>query len=226
MISLTNKTVLITGSNGGIGSAIVEAFKKEEANLILIDKDQNKHIDITNYFKCDLTNKGSLFNVLHEIKNRFEVIDVLINNAGIGFYKRFSETSLEDFDTTFKVNVDAPFIISKILLEKVLMSEVKTIINIGSFVGVDPVIERSVYCASKFALRGFSLTLSEELKDQLKISYYRLGSVLTDFGPLDVEDKLKLEQEGKKYLKPFNVASDIINRIQNNSLEPEIILNP
>ncbi len=222
-MDLVGKTVLITGSNGGIGSALVKRFK--DCRLILVDKGEDINYEIAStYFMCDFTNRDELIEVVSKIKDQFLKIDILINNAGIGIYKPFDETTIEDFDESFQINVNAPFLFIKMLKDNLDKSNIKTVINIGSFVGVEPVVNRSIYCSTKYALRGMSLVLSKELTT-FNISYFRLGSVLTSFGSLEIKDKEKLEEQGKKYLKPEEVADTIYTNIENNTLKPEIVLD-
>lgn len=98
---LKNKTVIITGGNGFLGSQFVKAFIEKDSNVLILDitKNKKKHPRLFNY-KCDITNDASLSTVSKEIYKKFKKIDVLINNAAIDHLPKQKNNSnkLEDFD--------------------------------------------------------------------------------------------------------------------------------
>src|SRR3990167_4163221 len=93
--------------------------------------------------------------------------------------------------------------------------------------GTIPAAGRSVYCASKFALRGMSLSLSKEFdRTNVNIVHLTLGSVLTEFGPMTLEEKKRENLEGKAYLTPTYVAEKVVEILRKDQVEPEISISP
>ena len=93
--------------------------------------------------------------------------------------------------------------------------------------GKIPSAGRSVYCASKFALRGLSLSLSKEYKGtNIHFVLVTLGSTLTDFGPKTLKEKEEESLKGKAYFTPEGVAKKFIEIVENDKLEDEIELYP
>jgi len=159
--------------------------------------------------------------LIAKIKSDYGQIDILINAAGIGTYKNLTELTLDDWDYSIALNLTAPFVLIKELLPKSL------VLTIGSGAGVIPMRGRSGYCASKFGLRGLMLSLAEEYKDQdPKFCLITLGSTLTNFGPLTLDQKLEKHKNGDAYFTTEWVANKLIEIIENDNREVEYVLYP
>ncbi|MFQ5493616.1 MAG: SDR family NAD(P)-dependent oxidoreductase [Candidatus Dojkabacteria bacterium] len=105
--SLENKTVILTGATGGIGSKLAEALADSGAKLILVGKDEKKLQSIRKQlqdteatFTVDFTQPKSTNKLIEEIAAKYDTVDILINSAGIGVYKCFPEITEEDWADT------------------------------------------------------------------------------------------------------------------------------
>lgn len=227
---LKNKTILITGASRGIGKETAQKLAQEGAKLLLISQTENKLKEFGSehyYDHGDLTNKEQVFLLLERVKKNFESIDILINVAGIGVYKNLRDVSIEDWESSFALNVTAPFLLTQGLLPLLQKAEDPLVLNIGSGMGTIPTRGRSTYCATKFALRGWSLSLTEEFEgNKPKFCLITLGSTLTDFGPLTIEQKLQQQKEGKAYFAIDWVANKLVEIIKDDSRKTEIVLFP
>lgn len=232
-MDLAQKNILITGAAGGIGSAFAKEFSNRGANLILTDLKESELKNLVTdlskdnhkTYAADLTKQDQIFDFVEKINTEYKNIDILINNAGIGIYKKLQKIEPDEWFDSFDINIHAPFILTKLLLPKLNASEKPVIINIGSVCGVEPKGCRVAYNSTKFALRGFSLSLVNEFKDsKLQVSLITLGSVMTEFGPTTIEERKKMESEGKDYLDPNFIANVIADKIQKDCLEEEIEL--
>jgi len=187
--------IIFTGAGRGIGFETSKLLSKTKGNSIValsrnISALQKLANDIpvgkngsTLYpVSIDLNKKSFEKDFLTHISNRFNKIDILINNAGVLFNKSIQQLTSENFDTIFNVNVKAPFLIIKTLVP--YFNNPSHIINIGSmggFQGSEKFPGLSLYSASKGALAIFSECLAVELKEKgIKVNCLALGSAQTE----------------------------------------------
>ncbi len=235
-MNLSNSVVVIIGATGGIGREIVKNLDKEDTQLILISKNETVLQELmktlknknSKYYVCDLKNNDSIEKVTSQIIDENKNINVLIHCAGIGIYKSIEDLTLDDWNESFEVNVTSLFLIAKKLLPLISKTEDGLILTIGSGAGVIPMSGRSVYCATKFALRGFILSLAEEFKriNNPKFCLITLGSTLTSFGPLSFEKKKEEMESGKAYFTPEWVGEKLVEIIKDEDREIEYTLYP
>lgn len=230
-MDLKGKIVVITGSTGGIGREIVKRLDSESVTLILVSKTESelqtqlKSLNNKNsvWYVADLSNQIDTAKIASEISKKYEKVDILINAAGIGIYKPFEELSLEEWNRSLNINLNASFIMIKELMGSLNNSSESIILSLGSGMGVSPEPQRSAYCTSKFALRGLMLTLAEEYKRFKKPEFclLTLGSVLTSFGPMSFEEKKRDMESGKGYLTPEWVSEKIVELLKSETREVE-----
>jgi short-subunit dehydrogenase len=225
MIDLKNKTILLTGASGGIGSKLAEELSKEQTKLILVARHfetrETNHI----YIEADLTTPDGVAKLKTELINH--KVDVLINMAGVGTYKSLNDLTLEDFYYSQQLNLMVPFLLIKAVLQDLENSNIGLVLNIGSGAGTIPFKNRSAYCASKFGLRGMSLSLSEEYKDKKPtFCLITLGSTKTKFAGKSIEEQEKKIANGEAVFPPEWVAKKLVEIIKNPEREDEIVLYP
>lgn len=234
-MDLLNKNIIITGSTGGIGRELVKNIDAEGANLILISRSESELQNLSKelesnctYFACDFSDQNDVENLAKKLSKQFKVIDVLINAAGIGVYKKLEDESLEEWNNSMNINVTSQFLLIKHLSKNLRKSKSSVVLNIGSGAGVIPMAERSIYCATKFAVRGLTLSLAEEYqKSRLEFCLITLGSTLTSFGPMSYEEKKSDMEKGKKaYFTPDWVAKKLISIIKDDDRRVEYTLFP
>ncbi len=178
MYDFTNKTVLITGASGGIGTALARELDRRKANLVLADINYSGLESSASglasnplLVKCDITDRADVKKLVESAINRFSKIDILINNAGIIRPALFEDCSYENIDAQMQVNFMGAVNCSKEVLTVMIPAEQGRIVTISSLAGLVPETYSSIYTASKFALRGFFLTLGIELrKHNIKVS--------------------------------------------------------
>ena len=210
-MELKNKTVLLIGASGGIGKMLAKKLEMEGARIISVSKS----------LSCDLTKREDVLKLVEKIKDEHGRVDVLINTAGVGIYKYLIDLGVDEWDYSLALNLTAPFLLIKELLPREL------VLTVGSGAGVIPMKGRSVYCASKFGLRGLMLSLAEEYVGQNpKFCLITLGSTLTSFGPLTLEQKMEKQKKGDAYFTPEWVANKLVEIIKNDKREVEYTLYP
>lgn len=215
-MNLKNKKIVVVGASGGMGSVLCQKLLAEGAEVIPVTRQD-----------ADLTDPAQISQLINRLTSLHDYIDVLVNIAGIGIYKQLEDMTLSDWDTSFAINVRSVFQITQGLLPLLRKSPDSLILNIGSGMGVIPTPGRSLYCATKFALRGFILSIAEEfVGTQPKFCLITLGSTLTEFGPMTLEEKKKESLQGKAYFTPDWVANKLIETIQLDNPDREYTWYP
>lgn len=175
------KNVLITGASGGIGAELARKFAKQGASLALLARNKDslsavaKECTSTSFsfgapraeiFPCDLTNDAELKTAIQSAIESFGRFDVLILNAGRSMGCYFEEIKdMESINYMLRLNVNGVINSLFCALPSVPKSSSSRIVIISSVSGLVPVPYRTIYCASKHALTGFSNSLRIELND-------------------------------------------------------------
>lgn len=166
----TNLKILITGGGSGIGAALGKALSAEGHDVMICGRRVEKLREVSNanrnirYAICDVSKEQDVVTLANFVKDRFGCIDVIINCAGgFGAIGRFDKTDSNLWRKTFEVNLFGVYLVTKHLLDLLLHSKVKKIINFsgGGAFGVFP--NYSAYAASKAALVRFSENMAVEL---------------------------------------------------------------
>lgn len=235
-MDLEGKIAVITGATGGVGREIVKLLDSKDVTLILVSRTKSELQNLvkslknknSKYYACDLSNLKKAEKVSRKISKDYKKIDILINAAGIGIYKPIGEMNLEDWVKTMNINVSSVFVFVKELINSLGNSDNSLVISLGSGAGVIPMSSRSAYCSSKFALRGLILSLSKEFKriGKPKFCLLTLGSILTSFGPMSKEEKIKTMEDGKAYFTPEWVGKKVVEIIKDEKRDTEYTLYP
>ncbi len=235
-MDLLNKVAIITGATGGIGSELVTKLDDEGAQLVLVSKNeaelqkllQTLKNKTSRYYVCDFSNQNETERIAKEISSNFKSVDLLVNSAGVGIYKPIEDATLEDFNNSINIGLSSVFILTKELLASLSKSSEALILNIGSGAGVIPMSGRSIYCTTKFGLRGLTLSLAEEFRrvNNPKFCLITLGSTLTSFGPLSFEKKKEEMENGKAYFTPEWVGKKVVEIIKDSKRETEYTFYP
>ncbi len=158
---LTGKTAFVTGGTGGIGSAICERFAREGAQVIAADLNQVGELpDQVEFLAYDVTNESVCQQSFAALADRWQQLDILVNAAGIEIEKTIEDTTLEEWNRIFAINVTGTFLTSKYALPLIRKSEAASIINFGSYDGyiADPGL--AAYCATKGAVHALTRAMA------------------------------------------------------------------
>jgi len=197
MQTLNNQTALVTGAGSGIGQDIAVKLAQMGANVVITGRKEAPlketaalHGNIS-YIVADAGKTEDVSRILAEIKQKFNRLDIIVNNAGMAPVTPIAEQTLAEFDTVFNINVRAVVDLTTQALP--LLKESKgSIVNIGSAVANQPLPNMSVYSASKAALKTLTFVWAKELaKDGIRVNNITVGPIET---PIYEKTELSAEE--------------------------------
>lgn len=187
--SILKKTVLITGTSSGLGKTAVKLFASKGWNVVATMRNPKTAKNLESLgdvlvTRLDVQDRKSITAAIEGGIHRFGRIDVLVNNAGFGLFGLFETTPREKVLEQFDVNVFGVMDVTRGILPHFRKHRGGVIINVSSGAGVFALPMLSLYCASKFALEGFSEATSYELASQnIAVKIVEPGGVVsTNFG--------------------------------------------
>jgi 3-oxoacyl-[acyl-carrier protein] reductase len=197
MGTLSGKYAIVTGATRGIGRSIAERLLDEGAGVVICGRTA-KSTDTAlaelrsrgnvEGIACDVADAEQVAQLFRFAKEKFETLDYLINNAGVGVFKPAGELSIEEWRTMIDTNLSGVFYCTREGISR-MKGRGGYIINISSLAGRNPFAGGSAYNASKFGLNGFSEAMMLDHRyDNIRVSYIMPGSVATEFGSGGGED--------------------------------------
>jgi len=215
-----DQVVIITGASGGIGESTARAISKRGAITVLaarrMDKLErlSKELDRSLPIKTDVSEEKSVKNLIDHTLQTYGRIDILINNAGILLYKMLEEASFDEVRRVMDINYFGAVYGSMFVLPIMKKQKSGVIVNVSSIAGKVGLPNIGFYCASKFALTGFSETLRQEVSHLgIRVCTVSPGTVYT---PMTKEYVDRGLAKGKKNMPvtPDFVADKIISAIE------------
>lgn len=163
-MEIGGSTTLITGATGGLGEAIARELSRQGAELVLSGRQQEVLDSLSGELgarplRCDLAEPGGAEQLAAEAGE----IDILIANAGLQGVGRLENFDIPQIDETLDVNLRAPIVLSRLLLEGMMSRACGHLVFISSMNGKVPTPRASMYNATKYGLRGFALALRTDL---------------------------------------------------------------
>ena len=218
MTDLQNLNILLTGSTGGIGGAILNKLLENKAKVIATGTNEKKLDIIKKKFtdvivkKFDITNHETIQDFIEECNEIFQKkIDVLINNAGITNDNLAIRMTDEEWNKVINLNLTSSFLLTKNTIKKMLKNKNGKIINITSVVGHTGNIGQANYAASKAGLIGMSKSLALEYgKKNIKVNCISPGFIKSEMTE-NINESYKKILEEKISLERFGTPDDVAN---------------
>ncbi len=234
-MSLQGKVAIVTGGSRGIGRAIAAALLHEGVSVAVtgVSKDhlQEAEAELSRVaagdarvltFAADVRDHLAVESCMDETARRQGGLDIVVNNAGVGWFGSVESQGHDDWRRVMDTNVTGIFNCCKAAIPHLRRRGGGYIVNISSLAGTNPFVGGASYCASKAAVDVFSEALMQEVRqDGIRVSYIKPGSVNTDFmGHADPNNEWKL--------RPEDVAQVVVDLVSHDrrSLASRVDLRP
>ena len=228
------RVIWITGASTGIGRSLADVFSSHGDTVIASARNESKLNELCRQIsaargaceiiKCDVQSEDSVLEAVERILVLHGHIDVLINNAGVTYFKDFIDTSIEQFDHVVNTNLRGTFLATKAVLPEMLQNQNGLVLNILSYAVKEVYLKSAAYSSSKAGIEAMMNVLRSEVRRQgINIVNVYPGAVSTP-----IWRQNQLEKFGNQMLTPEQVAEMLYQvSIQPPSLMvEEIVLRP
>jgi 3-hydroxy acid dehydrogenase/malonic semialdehyde reductase len=209
---LEGKTAIVTGASSGIGAAIARALAAEGARVAGGAR-RVEQLETAIQLELDVTDPASSERFVEEAVRELGGLDILVNNAGLGLGREpFDDSSEEDEETVLETNVHGLLRMTRLCLPHI--RDGGHIVNMGSIAGRQAYENAAVYVASKFAVRGFTYALREDLLGRpIHLTTVDPGLVETNFSRVRFrgdEEKAAAVYANVEPIRPEDVADCVV----------------
>ncbi|AUM66232.1 alcohol dehydrogenase [Brevibacillus laterosporus] len=214
---MDKQVVVITGAGSGLGASLAKRYSEQGFHVCLLGRTKAKLERITEQLtgsysihEGDVANKQAIMEIMDAILNTYNRIDVLINNAGTGSFDLAENLTEEAVHHMIDINLKGTIFSTQAVVKQMKEQNYGTIINIVSTAGKVGKANESVYCASKFGVRGFTESLAIELKETpIQVVGIYMGGMKTEFW-----DGIFTEERMKHLMEPDDVADVIMANVK------------
>jgi 3-oxoacyl-[acyl-carrier protein] reductase len=202
---LQGKVALVTGASRGIGFAVARKLGRLGAKISLCAREAKRLGVAASELEsegttalalaADVTRAGDIDSLVQETARALGPIEILVNNAGIGYFGPTHQADESIWDSVLDTNLKSVFLISKAVAPGMIERRGGHIINMASLAGKNAFAGGGIYCASKWGLLGLTSCMAEDLRQYgIRVSAICPGSVATDFSPHAGKDPAKMLQ--------------------------------
>ncbi len=231
-MNLKGKTAIVTGASSGIGAEFSKILTESGVKVYGLARSEEKLNSVKEHLgtsfvpvKMDVTQYEDVEKWVEETFDDEHQPEILVNNAGLGYFADVDELSLEQWHTMLDVNLSGVFYLTRLITPLMKENEAAChIVNIASVAGLMGNPQISGYNATKFGLRGFSEALFKELRyDGIKVTCFFPGSIATSF--FDSIDAVQLHPN---MMQPVDIAKTLkyVLETPDNFLINEVTMRP
>ena len=216
--ALTGKTALITGAGSGIGREVALELARRGVSVALAGRSEAKLTETAAQIGyeggdavvivADVTDPAQVERLVAETTRAFDGLDILVNSAGVGLIKPLETTTADEMNTLLDTNVKGLMLVTQAALRPMIAAgKGGHVVNLAGILGKAPMANASLYCASKYAVTGFSKALQLEVsrKYNIKISLLYLGGVDSPFW-----DNIDMKVQRDKMLTIADAAGAVL----------------
>ncbi len=230
------KAALITGGGSGIGRAVAVELARRGASVAVAGRDEGRLLETAAQIsyeggdvvtlRGDVSDPAQAAQLVAQTVAAYDAVDILINSAGVGLIKPLDTVTAAEVDALLDTNVKGTIYVTQAALRPMIAAgQGGHIVNIAGILGKAPMANATVYCASKYAVTGFSKALQQEVgrKHSIKVTTMYLGGVDSPFW-----DTIDMRLQRDKMLSVADAAGAILFALSQPAhlLTSEVMLQP
>ncbi len=218
MKNLKGKVAVVTGAASGIGRALTLELLKEGARVAAADRDEKGLAetlqlagdarDRIKIYPLDVSNRKAFEGFADKVKSDFGGVSIMINNAGVNHDGNFLHTPWEDMEWIFGINYWGVLYGTRAFLPFLMEEKESSLVNVSSLFGLVGVRKQSAYCATKFAVKGFTESMRMELAGTgVAVTTVYPGGIKTNIvrnARMKKADREATTEEQEKFAKMFD----------------------
>ena len=230
MKTLTDRSAVVTGAASGIGQATAVALARRGCAMALVDRDvaglehtselcRGAGSPRVSVHEVDVSSRPQMEGLVQDVLAKHDRVHILVNNAGVAVQGTFVEQRVEDIEWIMGVNLWGVVLGCKLFLPHLLQVDEAHIVNLSSVFGIAAVPRNSTYCMTKFAVRGLTEALWEELEEtRVGVTCVHPGGIRTNIvvNSRSYDDEIKKVVAGRferHAATPAVVADAIVGAI-------------
>ncbi|PAV28404.1 alcohol dehydrogenase [Virgibacillus profundi] len=214
---MNKEHAVITGAGSGLGSSLAQKLSEQGFSISLLGRTKPKLEQIAknlssaySIYEVDISSYAQVQETFKTIYKDHGQVDILINNAGLGVFKLAEDIDNKAIDDMIDINLKGTIYCTQAVLPRMKEKNEGTIVNVISTAGLEGKVNESVYCASKFGVKGFTESLLVELEDSaIKVLAAYMGGMKTPFW-----DGIHKEEDIQHLMEPDDVADIILANIK------------
>jgi uncharacterized protein len=214
---MSDQVVVITGAGSGLGASLARKYSQKGSHIVLLGRTKEKLEKVAaqlpnscSTYTVDVSSKEQVTKVFATIQEEVGVVDLLINNAGVGSFALAEDIDQQSLDKMIDINLKGTIFCTQAVLGQMKTRNRGYIVNIVSTAGKEGKANESVYCASKFGVRGFTESLAVELRETpIHVIGVYMGGMKTEFW-----DGIFAQEQLEKLMDPDDIADIIIGNIE------------
>jgi NAD(P)-dependent dehydrogenase (short-subunit alcohol dehydrogenase family) len=207
MGALDNRIAIVTGASSGIGRATALRFANEGAIVIALARRAERLEELARAnsriegFACDVRDHAALASCVGQCAARHGAVDILVNNAGFSYYERHIESSLDHWRETQAVNVEAMYMLAKLVAPHMIERRYGRMVNVSSTQSIAAEAAVGAYAASKGAINAWSRALAVDLAEHgILVNVVAPGCIRTEMSIVDGADETESDYFQKWYV--------------------------
>lgn len=214
---MSDQVVVITGAGSGLGASLARKYSQKGSHIVLLGRTKEKLEKVAaqlpnscSTYTVDVSSKEQVTKVFATIQEEVGVVDLLINNAGVGSFALAEDIDQQSLDKMIDINLKGTIFCTQAVLGQMKTKNRGYIVNIVSTAGKEGKANESVYCASKFGVRGFTESLAVELRETpIHVIGVYMGGMKSEFW-----DGIFAQEQLEKLMDPDDIADIIIGNIE------------
>lgn len=230
------KTAIVSGGTDGIGKAIVQMLLDEGFHVVTFSRDKDRCAALQQELSAEVTVKtadvadeSAMQALVEETVKAHDSVDLLVNNAGWGYWIKADEVDIAKFKALLDTNIVGVAVLTKHVIPHMKKQGSGKIINIASIAGIEGYVDGGFYCASKHAVMGYTKSVRKELNPLgIQVCAICPGMVQTNLFPDEVLESRKKNTGSLHMMRPEDIAHTVKMVVQQSDTSDiqDIVVRP